>query len=169
MWTEAQFNWGVAEAGYSLAWVGVCIAFVQGYLVRIVVPKFGEKLVMFGGFAISMVAFIFLPFVTAGWIIYPGIFIHILGWGCAGPTLNALMSQNVPDTEQGLLQGTINSVNTVAMITGPLIATGIFAKSVGADAWWNWPGAYYFFGAALFVVVLISLYSYELRSRRAQT
>ena len=30
LWTEVEFDWGVAEAGYSLAWVGVCMAFVQG-------------------------------------------------------------------------------------------------------------------------------------------
>ena len=44
LWTEVEFNWGVAEAGYSLAWVGVCMAFVQGYLVRKVVPRFRARL-----------------------------------------------------------------------------------------------------------------------------
>ncbi len=57
LWTEAQFDFGVAEAGYSLAWVGLCSAFVQGYLVRIIVPKFGEWRVVIVGYAISMVAF----------------------------------------------------------------------------------------------------------------
>ena len=101
LWTETQFSWGVAEAGYSLAWVGVCMAFVQGYLVRKVVPLFGERKVLFGGYVISTIAFLTLPFISAGWLIYPGILFHILGWGCAGPTLTALMSQNVPDNEPG--------------------------------------------------------------------
>ncbi|MFD0917557.1 MFS transporter [Pseudahrensia aquimaris] len=154
LWTKAQFDWGVAEAGYSLAWVGVCMAFVQGWLVRQVVPIYGERKVMFTGFIISTFAFAALPFVTVGWVVYPGILIHLIGWGCAAPCLTALMSQNVPDTEQGLLQGTMGSVNTIAMILGPLIATGIFAKSVGPDAWIDMPGSYYFFGAILFVIVL---------------
>ena len=157
LWTNAQFDWGVAEAGYSLAWVGVCMAFVQGYLVRKVVPVFGEWKVVFGGFVISGIAFLLLPFITAGWLIYPGILFHIIGWGTAGPTLTALMSQNVPDNEQGLLQGTTSSVNTIAMIVGPLIATGIFSVSVGPDALLPFTGSFYFFGAILFVVVLIIL------------
>jgi len=158
LWTEAQFSWNVAQAGYSLAWVGVCMAFAQGYLVRIVVPKFGERKVLFGGFVISTIAFMLLPLTSAGWLIYPGILFHIIGWGCAGPTLTALMSQNVPDNEQGLLQGTMSSVNTIAMIVGPLVATGIFAKSVGPDAWFALPGTYYFFGAGLFVITLIIIW-----------
>ncbi len=155
LWTDARFGWGVAEAGYSLAWVGVCMAFVQGYLVRIVVPMFGEYRVVVGGFIISTFAFIGLPFIVEGWMLYPGILFHLIGWGCAGPTLTAIMSQNVPDNEQGLLQGTLGSINTMAMIIGPLIATGVFRMSAGEDAFFANPGAFYFFGALLFIITLI--------------
>ncbi|MEP1207405.1 MAG: TCR/Tet family MFS transporter [Rhizobiaceae bacterium] len=155
LWTEVQFDWGVTEAGYSLAWVGICMAFVQGYLVRKLVPRFGEQRLLFGGYLISMMAFATLPFLTAGWMVYPGILFHIIGWGCAGPCLTALVSQNVPDNEQGLLQGTITSVNTMTMIAGPLLATGIFAKSVGEGAWFALPGSYYFFGAGLMLLTLL--------------
>ncbi|MEL6946585.1 MAG: TCR/Tet family MFS transporter [Pseudomonadota bacterium] len=155
LWSQAQFSWGVTEAGYSLAWVGVCMAFVQGYLVRIVVPKFGERRVVYGGFLISTISFAFLPLITEGWMIYPAIFVHIIGWGTAGPALNAVMSQNVPDTEQGLLQGTIASVNTVAMVIGPTFATWIFSMSVGEAPLFPFLGSYYWFGAALFVATLI--------------
>ena len=165
LWTNAQFDWGVSQAGYSLAWVGVCMAFVQGYLVRIVVPRFGERKVVYGGYVISTVAFALLPFVSAGWLIYPGILFHIIGWGCASPTLTALMSQNVPDNEQGLLQGTMSSVNTIAMIVGPIIATGIFAKSVGEGAWFARSGSFFFFGSGLFIITLIII-SLDIKRRR---
>ena len=155
LWTDAQFDWGVAEAGYSLTWVGICMAFVQGYLVRKVVPRFGEQRVLIGGYLISTIAFALMPLITAGWLIYPAILFHILGWGCAGPSLTALVSQNVPDNEQGLLQGTISSVNTTTMIIGPLFATGIFAKSVGEAAWFPYFGSYYFFGSALLLMTLL--------------
>ena len=165
LWTDAQFNWGVAEAGYSLTWVGICMAFVQGYLVRLVVPRFGEQRVLVGGYLISTIAFVFLPFLSAGWMVYPGILFHIIGWGCAGPTLTALVSQNVPDNEQGLLQGTLGSVNTITMIVGPLVATSIFAKSVGAAAWFPLPGAYYLFGAGLMFLTLM-LVVYAIRAKK---
>ncbi len=158
LWTEARFGWGVAQAGYSLAWVGASMAFVQGYLVRVAVPKFGERKVLFGGYIISVIAFGFLPLVTAGWVLYPGIFIYVLGTGIATPTLQALMSQNVPDNEQGLLQGTMGSVQTIGMILGPLLATQVFAKSTGETPWFTNPGTFYWFGAGLVIITLIILW-----------
>ncbi len=158
LWVEARFNWGVAEAGYSLAWVGFSMAFVQGYLVRKAIPKYGERRVLFGGYIISAIAFSLLPFVTAGWVIYPGIFLYVLGTGIATPTLSALMSNSVPENEQGLLQGTLGSIQTIAMILGPLFATQVFAKTTGDDAWFSNPGTYYWFGSGLIIITLLILF-----------
>lgn len=166
LWTEARFNWGVAEAGYSLAWVGICMALVQGGLVRIVVPRFGEMRVLFVGFMISTIAYIFIPFITTGWVLYAGILFHIVGWGCAGPSLNALMSQSVPEDEQGLLQGTLGSVNTIALVIGPLFASKIFAVSNGPDAVFSNPGTFFWFGAVLFVATLL-IVAFNTRTRAA--
>ena len=162
LWTDVQLGYGVAEAGYSLAWVGITTVFVQGYLVRVVVPRFGERTVILGGYGLSLVSFAALPFVTSTLGLYVAILVHICGWGTAGPSLQAVMSQNVPDTEQGLLQGTLSSVNTLTMIVGPLLATGIFARTTGADAVIALPGAFYLLGAALFGVA-IALLSAERR------
>ncbi|MGI9366381.1 MAG: TCR/Tet family MFS transporter [Rhizobiaceae bacterium] len=168
LWTEAQFNWDVTQAGYSLAWVGICMVFVQGFLVRIVVKRFGETPVLYSGYAISAVAFTILPLISQGWMVYPAILFHILGWGCASPTLTALMSKNVPDNEQGLLQGTISSVNTITMVIGPLFAAGVFAKSVGQNAWFAAPGSYYYFAAALLVIAILMLFAKSASTSRFQ-
>ena len=167
LWTEAQFGFGIAEAGYSLAWVGVCMAFVQGYLVRVVVPRFGERAVILGGYCLSMLAFLTLPFVSSVPLLYANIFVHICGWGTAGPSLQAVMSKAVPETEQGLLQGTLSSVNTLAMIVGPLLATQVFAWTTGADAAFVMPGSFYLVGAALFVGAIALLLGERRRLRRA--
>ncbi|MDA8870385.1 MFS transporter [Rhizobiaceae bacterium] len=157
LWTDVRFGFDVAQAGYSLAWVGVCSVFVQGYLVRKIVPAFGERTVLFGGYAISAIAFLALPFFTEPWMLYAGIAFHILGWGSASPTLQSTMSRAVPDNEQGLLQGTITSVNTIGMVAGPLIATDIFGRSVGAGAIFSNPGAFYWLGAILFLAAIALL------------
>lgn len=154
LWTGLQLGFGKADAGYSLAWVGMCTIFVQGYLVRVVVPRFGERRVIVGGYALSLVAFATLPFVTTTPALYVNVAVHILGWGMAGPSLQSVMSRNVPETEQGLLQGTLSSVNTLGMIVGPLLATQIFAATTGADALIALPGAFYLLGAAMFALAI---------------
>ncbi|MEL6751179.1 MAG: TCR/Tet family MFS transporter [Pseudomonadota bacterium] len=163
LWTEARFDFSIAEGGYSLAWVGFCSVIVQGYLVRVVVPKFGEMRVLYGGFIICVVAFTLLPVLTAGWLLYPGIAFHILGWGLIGPALQSLMSQEVPDNEQGLLQGTLTSVTTITLILGPVLSTQVFAYSVGPAALFTNPGAFFWLGALMFAAALGLL----LRYRRA--
>ena len=38
-----KFSWSPKEIGYSLGFVGICIVFVQGYVIRIAVPKLGLR------------------------------------------------------------------------------------------------------------------------------
>ena len=161
LWTDAQFGFGIAEAGYSLAWVGVCMIFVQGFLVRIVVARFGEERVILAGYSISLVAFALLPFVTTTLGLYANVAFHILGWGCAEPSLKSAMSGAVPDNEQGLLQGTISSVSTLSMIIGPLVATQVFALTAATQ-----PGAFYWIGAVLFAVAISILLAQRQRLAR---
>ena len=161
LWTDAQFGFGIAEAGYSLAWVGVCMVFVQGFLVRVVVGRFGEERVILTGYAISLAAFAILPFVTSTAGLYANVAFHILGWGCAEPSLKSLMSRAVPDNEQGLLQGTISSVATLSMIIGPIVATQVFAATASTN-----PGAFYWIGATLFAAAIAMLLAQRRRLAR---
>ena len=146
LWSDAQLGYGLREASFSLAWVGLLMVFVQGFLVRVVVRRLGERTTILGGYALSAVAFATLPFVTSTPLLLLNISVHIVGWGCAEPALKSLMSAAVPDNEQGLLQGTISSVATLSMIAGPLLATAVFARTADVQ-----PGAFYWIGAALFV------------------
>ncbi len=166
LWTDVQFGWGVKEAGYSLAFVGVSMALVQGVLVKRLVPIFGERRIVYYGYMISAIAFLALPFVSAGWLIYPGIFFHILGWGAASPALQAIMSKAVPADQQGLLQGTLGSINNLGAIIGPLMASQIFTWFTGPHAPYDLPGAWFLVGAFLMVIALVILSIDGARFRR---
>lgn len=158
LWSGVQLGWNIADAGFSLAVVGVATVIVQGGLVRIIVPKFGERNVVFAGYFISAIAFFCLPMITAGWVIYAGIIVHIVGWGSAQPALQALMSKAVPEDQQGLLQGTISSVNSVGLIIGPIMATQIFALFTGKLAYLDFPGAWYSVGALFFLLAVFVIW-----------
>ncbi len=166
LWSGEQLGWGVAEAGYSLAVVGIAMVFVQGVLVRIIVPIFGERRVIFFGYFLSALAFLYLPFVTSGWVVYAGTIVHIIGWGTAGPSLQALMSKAVPEDQQGLLQGTVSSVNSIGLIVGPLLASQVFALFTGRFAHLGFPGAWYFVGSALFMLAMLVIAIDTIKRRR---
>ena len=45
-YTMLKFDWSPRMVGYSLGAFGIGIAYVQGSLIRQVIPKFGEKRVI---------------------------------------------------------------------------------------------------------------------------
>jgi len=52
-------------------------------------------------------------------------------WGLAMPTLQALMTQRVSESEQGQLQGAGTSMNSVAGLLAPGLFTVTFAHFIG--------------------------------------
>ena len=83
------------------------------------------------------------------------------------PALNGLMSNRVADNAQGELQGGVNSVNSLTMIVGPLVATQLFTRfTANADAATYFPGVA-FFGAGISIVVgAFIFFQASVRSRK---
>jgi DHA1 family tetracycline resistance protein-like MFS transporter len=48
-YTIKKFNWSTGMVGYSLAFVGMVIAIVQGGLIRVAIPKMGQARALFVG------------------------------------------------------------------------------------------------------------------------
>ncbi len=150
LYTEFRFGWTVRDAGFSLAFVGVMFVIVQGMLVGPVVKRIGEWRTVIAGYLASAIALASYGIATQGWMVYPLIAIHVLGNALAGPALNAICSKTVPADEQGLLQGTLSSLNSMAIIIGPLAASMVLAAVSATDPVIDLPGAWFIFGAVLF-------------------
>jgi DHA1 family tetracycline resistance protein-like MFS transporter len=150
-----RFHWGPAEVGISFAVVGILFVISQGWLVRVVVPRFGEWRTITWGLLFGAIAFILYGFATEGWMMYAFAVIHIFGWSTAGPAIQALATRAVPANEQGLLQGVINSTVTASGIIAAPIAASAFGYFIGPSAPAVIPGIPFFIGAVLFVVALV--------------
>ena len=153
--TIYRFNWDAETIGYSLAVVGLLVAVVQGGLVRLVVKRLGEnKTVIFGMIMWAFGLFLF-SFANKSWMMFVFLIPYCLG-GVAGPTLQGIISNQVPADRQGELQGALTSIMSITAIVGPLLMTYIFSyftdKTNGAMLF---PGAAFFTGA---IFMLISLF-----------
>ena len=155
LFTQHQYGWGSQEAGFSLAIVGISYVFVQGFLVRKVVPAFGETRVIAAGLTLSATMYLILSFNTIGWLGYVGIIPHVIGWGCAAPALQSIASRQVGADSQGLLQGSLTGISGLAAIIGPAISTGTFSWFTSKNAPYTYPGAYFALGA---IVLLIAVW-----------
>jgi DHA1 family tetracycline resistance protein-like MFS transporter len=148
LFTGVQYGWGAREAGMSLAVVGASFVIVQGFLVRRAVDRLGERRVVVGGFLLSAAMYVVLAFNSQGWIGMLGILPHVLGWGMAGPALQAVASRAAGPDEQGYLQGATTAILGLAAILGPALATSIFAAFTSAAAPVVFPGAWFLAGSA---------------------
>lgn len=152
IFSELQYGWNPQQTGFSLAVVGASYVFVQGYLVRKVIPRFGEINTIIGGFLLSSLMYVLLAFNTYGAIGYIGIIPYIIGWGCAQPALQSIASQQVSEDRQGLLQGTLTSVGGLAAVIGPALSTSFFSYFTSPLAPVYFPGAFFLFGSFILIV-----------------
>src|SRR5690606_32074904 len=70
LYTGYRFGWTPFMNGLSLTLLGVVAAFVQGFLVRLIVPKVGERNAVLIGLASATVSFFLYGFSTAGWMMF---------------------------------------------------------------------------------------------------
>jgi DHA1 family tetracycline resistance protein-like MFS transporter len=152
--TQALFGWTLRQVGLSLMVVGLTTALVQGLLVRAAIPRLGERRALVLGLVMGVVGQTALGLASRGWMLLAAIPLLALG-GLAGPAVQALITREVGASEQGELQGGLNSLAGLAAIVGPLIGTALLARFGADDASPRIPGAPFFASAACIAVGLV--------------
>ena len=152
--TMEKFSWNKAWVGYSLGFVGVMSALVQGWLIRIIIPKFGQQKSIWVGLLFYSAGLFLFAFATKGWMMFAILVPYCLG-GIAGPALQGIISQEVPPNEQGELQGGLTSLMSATTIIGPPLMTTLFAYFTSKSAPVQFAGAPFMAGA---VLMLLSTY-----------
>jgi len=145
-----KFGWDEAHIGYSLGAVGLLSAIVQGYLIRLILPKIGQKRGVYIGLLLYSIGFVLYAFATQGWMMYVFMIPYILG-SIAGPSLQGIISTQVNASEQGEVQGALTSLQSLTSIFGPLMMTQLFALFTSESA------PVYFPGAPMLLAALLTL------------
>ncbi len=107
--TMYKFNWDEKMVGISLGVIGLFVALVQGVLIRWVNPWLGNEKSIYAGFFLYSLGMLLFTFANQSWMMFIFLIPYCLG-GIAGPALQAVISIQVPETEQGKIQGTLTSL-----------------------------------------------------------
>lgn len=150
---QERFGWGPGMVGVSLGVYGICIAIVMGVLMKPILRLIGERNAVIWGLGIEVVSFVFLGFVTVGWMALAFTVLTSLG-AVAGPALQGIMSRAAPDDQQGELQGTLTAINAVASIVAPLLMTQTFYYFTTGGGPFYLPGAPFLLSAVLTVLAI---------------
>ena len=150
-----RYDWNPRQIGISLMVVGLLVAIVQGFLVGVLVKKFGKRKIIIYGFLLWTVGMFLFSFAKEPWMLYAFLIPYALG-GIAGPTVQGVISNQVSEKEQGILQGSITGLVSVTAILGQLIFSPVFYYFIRPEGTIYFPGAPYAL-AALFLLVAFIL------------
>ena len=163
-WSEEKFGWGPIQIGYSFAAFGLCMAFTQGYLMKKIIRYIGENKTVKITLYINIISFFFIAFITDSWMIW--VLIPVISLGViSGPALQGLMSQAVPDNQQGELQGLLTSITAIGMIISPLLMTFTFGFFTGVENYLYFPGSPFIIS---FILVILCVILYSKQSNKGE-
>jgi MFS transporter, DHA1 family, tetracycline resistance protein len=163
--TFEVMQWNESQVGWSLGFVGVMVALVQGLLIRVITPKIGVKRSVYLGLLLYAFGLLLFSFATEGWMMYAILIPYCLG-GIAGPALQSIISAHVPSNEQGELQGGLTSLISVTSVVGPLMMTRLFYMFTDNASPIYFPGAAFLAGSLLTFLSLVLTYRF-LRHHKA--
>lgn len=157
-YTMEKFQWNEKMIGYSLGAMGLLGAIVQGGLIRLIIPKLGQKRGVYVGLFLYSLGFILFSFARETWMMFAFMVPYILG-GIAGPSLQGIISTQVPSNEQGELQGALTSLMSLTSIIGPPLMSNLFYFFTTSTA------PVYFPGAPMLIAAVLTLVSAYLARR----
>jgi DHA1 family tetracycline resistance protein-like MFS transporter len=170
--TMKKFNWDERWVGYSLAFTGLMTALVQGGLSRVLIPKLGQRTAVLLGLTLYSIGFVLFAFAAEGWQMFVFMVPFALG-GIAGPSLQGIISSQVPSNEQGELQGALTSLISLTAIIGPLLMTNLFSYFTAPESPVQFPGAPFLLGAALSLLSMLlamrSLFKHQIGQKESNT
>jgi DHA1 family tetracycline resistance protein-like MFS transporter len=152
--TIEKFDWDEKLVGYSLGFIGILAAIVQGGLIRIIIPKFGKVNSLYLGMSFYIIGLLLFTIADESWMVFAFAIPLSLG-GLCGPALQGIMTNQIPDNEQGEFQGGITSLISLTSIIGPLLMTNLFSLFTSNNNLIYFPGAPFLLAAILSILGLV--------------
>ena len=150
--TRELFDWSSFTIGISLAGYGILLAGVQGGLMPFFINRVGEFRTLQIGILSALIGFIGFGLIsTVTGLILVLIFAALSD--LSPPMITAMAANKVDEDKQGLVQGVIASLASIAAFLAPLIMTGVFEAFVDEDGIYL-PGAPFLISGVLIALLI---------------
>jgi DHA1 family tetracycline resistance protein-like MFS transporter len=131
-----KFKWDVKQVSFGFAYIGVIIVFTQGFLVRRLLPLWGERKVLRLGLVLFTLGM--LGIAISNDILSMAITMTLLslGNGLSNPSILGSVSLLSESTEQGATLGVTQSMSSLGRIIGPAIGGALYSSlNIAAPFW----------------------------------
>jgi DHA1 family tetracycline resistance protein-like MFS transporter len=144
LYLRRRMGWEPQSAAYAFAGLGLLSAFVQGGLIRRLVPRYGELRLIGAGLLLVSFGFAGLAMAHGVPVLALALFLVGIGQGLVGPSVSGTLSRVTPAKEQGAVFGTYTSAQTLARIISYGTANVLLGRFT--------PSAPYWFGLAMYIL-----------------
>ena len=154
-WGREVFGWSSGMIGFTLACYGFLLFIVQAFIIRL---KFFDRLstrnLMSFSLSCGIISLFSFGLVRLEFLVFAIIPIAALS-EMVSPTLKAFLSNEISESDQGLLQGILSSMVGFTSVIGPISMSYIFSKGASQDSLIYIPGAPFLFAGCLFFASFI--------------
>ena len=151
LFAKDSLLWNADAVGVLFTVFGIASILVQAVLLQLLLKRFSATQLSIIGLCLAALALLLMipvNVVGSATLLYIVIILLALGDGLSSPNLSALISQGADESSQGKVQGGSKSMQSLAAITGPIVAgefydhlghsspyvagAGLFALTIGA-------------------------------------
>ncbi|MCB0365714.1 MAG: MFS transporter [Bdellovibrionaceae bacterium] len=147
LFVQDDFQWSLTKAGLGFAYVGVIMVITQGYLIRKLLPKIGEKRMLMSGLVMKAAGLSGIALSGQIWGLAVAVTLLGLGTGFINPALSGSISLLTPEDQQGGVMGVNQSLSALGRIVGPVLGGWFYRDITHQTPFWA--------GAMIVVVSLL--------------
>jgi DHA1 family tetracycline resistance protein-like MFS transporter len=168
LYTTFKFGWGPTQNGWSLFAIGVMSVLVQGVFLGRLLKRFSPQRLTIMGLVSSSLCFALWGAVPEGWMLYPAIFINVLGFA-AQAAMQSIIANAADPSTQGRTAGAVGSLNSMMAVLAPAIGAPLLATvSHLPHGDWRIGAPFYFCAALQAVSMLVALRHFRRAKRRRE-
>lgn len=146
-----KFHWDVKQVSFGFAYIGVIIIFTQGFLVRRLLPKWGERKVLRLGLLLLGLGITGIALAPTIPMMAVTMTLLSLGNGLSNPSTLGSISLLTDSKEQGVAMGVTQSMASLGRIIGPALGGALYGSiAITAPFWVS--GMMAFFGLVIVLV-----------------
>lgn len=157
LYTSLVLGWSVIENGLFLFTFGVLVIVAQGFLIRVVHPRWGDRKTVYRTLSVHAAGFVLFSAASSSLFLYLALVLATPGF-IASPVIRGIITKEVGEAEQGRLQGALAGLQNIANVVGAVTMSVTFAYFVSDTAFVYFPGAPFMLSALVNAAALLVLH-----------
>lgn len=128
LFTTFRFHWSPMDIGLSLVAIGTVTGIIQGKFIKNLLAFFGPKRLILFGLLSGAAAYLGFGLITVGALAYLIIVLNVLSVAVT-PTLNGIVSEEVPSADQGRALGAVSALGSLMGVLAPLLGAPLLVHT----------------------------------------